>query len=90
MTIQELRHLICSVLQVEEKGLGDAEISQSILQTWDSLRHLNIIMALERETGKKFAAKQISIMVSLAAIAQEIGIPRPARPERGRGDKNHS
>ncbi len=76
MTGQKLRELICSVLQIDGSGLKDGDIDQSKLRVWDSLRHLRLIVALEKETQKKFTAKQIAQMVSYHTIAQEVGATR--------------
>ena len=74
MTKRELRRLIASILRMDEGTLKDEELDQSRLSGWDSLAHLKIIIALEKETQRKFTAKQISNMVSLEAIAREIGV----------------
>lgn len=76
MTSRELRELVCSVLQIDGSGLKDDEIVQSRLRTWDSLRHLRLIVALEQQTKKKFTAKQIAEMISLNAITKEVGASR--------------
>ena len=74
MTLQNLRQIVCATLQVDPSSVKDEEIDQASLKAWDSLRHLRLIVALEKETRKKFTARQIAGMVSLSAIAKEVGI----------------
>ncbi len=62
-----LRSLMMDVFQV-----GDDEISpqtvQHDLENWDSVEHLNFMLALEDEFGVKLDVDDLSTLTSVAAI----------------------
>lgn len=58
---------IASVLDVEPDTLSD-ESSPDTVETWDSLNHLNIAMALETEFGVALKAEDIMTMRDVALI----------------------
>jgi len=49
-----------------------AEINQSTVDNWDSLRHLNLIIELEEAFGKSFEPEEISEMTSMGKIMEMI------------------
>jgi acyl carrier protein len=55
-----------------ERALLNEDTSQKNLSAWDSLRHLNLIVALEDEFDVSFEPEQIAIMTSFAAIMEEL------------------
>lgn len=46
--------------------------SPSTIEEWDSLKHMNLILALEEEFGVQFTDEQIVDMVSVEKILQAI------------------
>jgi acyl carrier protein len=46
--------------------------SADSLDTWDSLRHMNLMLALEEEFGIKFSDEQIMTMSSVGRIVAGI------------------
>jgi acyl carrier protein len=58
---------IASVLDVEPDTLSDAS-SPDTVETWDSLNHLNIAMAIETEFGVALKAEDIMTMRDVALI----------------------
>lgn len=46
--------------------------SSSTIEEWDSLKHMNLILALEEEFGVQFTDEQIVDMVSVEKILQAI------------------
>ena len=60
--------IISGVLGVEI----DADASQTTCEKWDSLQHLNIIVALEEEFDLSFEPEEIAEMKSVAIIEEFI------------------
>ena len=49
-----------------------AEINQSTVDNWDSLRHLNLIIELEEAFDKSFEPEEIGEMTSMEKIIDMI------------------
>jgi acyl carrier protein len=49
-----------------------AEINQSTVDNWDSLRHLNLIIELEEAFDKSFEPEEIGEMTSMEKIMEMI------------------
>ena len=45
-----------------------AELSQTNCEAWDSVNHLNLVLALEAEFGITFEPEEIAAMQSLAVV----------------------
>lgn len=45
-----------------------AELSQTNCEAWDSVNHLNLVLALEAEFGVTFEPEEIAAMQSLAVV----------------------
>ena len=45
-----LKQVIASVLQVPVESIGD-DTSRETIERWDSLQHMNLVLALEDEFG---------------------------------------
>ena len=46
--------------------------SPDTIDTWDSVQHLNLIIALEQEFGVRFAPEEIEDAVSVQAITEMV------------------
>ncbi len=46
-----------------------ADSSPDNIETWDSLQHLNLVLALEQEFGIQFAPEEIEQLLSVELIA---------------------
>lgn len=64
---QQLDELIARVLEIPTRQVSDDLSFQSIPQ-WDSLRHLELISALEEAYGVVIEAEQIVELSQVAAI----------------------
>lgn len=56
----------------------DEQASPGRIEQWDSLRHMNLVLALEDEFGIRFSEDKIEQLVSYPLIAlslKELGIP---------------
>lgn len=65
----ELREILTSVLEVDTISEQD---SSETVPTWDSVRHLSLVMALEEHYDLTFEADEISNLVSVREIRDAI------------------
>jgi acyl carrier protein len=65
----ELREILRSVLEVDTISEQD---SSETVPTWDSVRHLSLVMALEEHYGLTFEADEIPNLVSVRKIRDAI------------------
>jgi acyl carrier protein len=63
-----VRIVVASVLELPEERLEPASSPDNI-ETWDSIQHLNMVLALEQEFGVEFTPEEIEQMLSLELIA---------------------
>jgi acyl carrier protein len=91
MTVKErVKRVLGSVLGVPADEIVD-ESSPDTIGTWDSLNHMNLVMALEQEFGIRFSEDQIVDLLSceiIEATTQELlsqsGRDTPAASGAGR------
>ena len=73
--------LVADVFQIGDREVTVADGMQTIEQ-WDSINHLNLVLALENEFGTSFVPEETDRLVSVASILEvleaRIGIVRPA------------
>ncbi len=62
-----IKNVMSAVFRVPVGSLGDAP-SQGTLDVWDSLSHMQLVVALEEEFGVSFDDEDILQMQSLAEI----------------------
>jgi acyl carrier protein len=62
-----LRKIVADVLQLPLVAVPVDANSQT-LEVWDSLRHLDIVMAIEAATGVSFSTAEIVELTSLEKI----------------------
>jgi acyl carrier protein len=62
-----LRDLVADVLQMPVDELPE-DANADDLEAWDSLKHLDIVLALEEKTGVKFQTDEIPQLTSLARL----------------------
>ena len=68
----KVRQVMAVVLDVPEREIGPGFSSASV-STWDSIRHLNLVMAIEESFGITFSSDQMVTLDSYDAIVQAIG-----------------
>ena len=59
--------LIADVLRIKEGDVKDS-VSIGSIDTWDSLKHMELIVAIEQEYGISLTADEIVSMVNVGAI----------------------
>ena len=67
----KIRHIIAEVIGVPVEQVRD-DASPATLEAWDSLRHMNLIVALEEELGVTFDDDALGRLTSLPAILEEL------------------
>jgi acyl carrier protein len=66
---EDLRQVFLDVLEV--RSISDKDSVETIT-SWDSVRHLSLIMALEERFGVAFEADEIPELISVAAIREAL------------------
>ena len=75
--LNRVRQIVSDVLQVD----GDAITSDSSpenVASWDSVQHLNLVLALEDEYGLQFLPEEMDQMKTVGEIAQLVAAKRAA------------
>jgi acyl carrier protein len=62
-----VKRVVGSVLRVDPAGIADDARSEDV-PGWDSLRHLELMLALETEFGVRIPAETMLELTSLPAI----------------------
>jgi acyl carrier protein len=64
---EALKRVMAAVLRVPEAQIGP-DTSTDTLPTWDSLRHMNLVLALEQEFGVSIPDEDAANLSSYALI----------------------
>lgn len=75
---EDVKRVMSQVFGIPIESIPD-NASPETVGRWNSLGHLNLVMALEDEFGVRFAGEQIPDLTSFAAITEAIA--------RGRAEK---
>lgn len=62
-----VRRCVTDVFEVPAESIR-SESSPDTIATWDSLRHLNLVLALEQEFGVQFTPEEIEQLLSVDLI----------------------
>lgn len=68
---ERIRDIFRVVFDLEE-GAVTSELSQTSLSEWDSLQHLNLVVAIEEEFGIEFNEQEIMKSDSFGLILQVV------------------
>lgn len=66
---QKIILILSDVLDVE-KSLVNSESSSDTIPAWDSVGHLNLMIALEEQFGVQFAPEEVDAMHSIEALVR--------------------
>ena len=69
---ERIRAVMAQVFNVEAGSISE-ESSPEDIERWDSLRHMQLILAIEDEFGVTFADDDIPNLLSLRAIHNTVG-----------------
>jgi len=70
-TTDRIRRVMADVLDVPAASIAD-DAAPGVLAQWDSLRHLNLIAALEDEFGCRFSDDEMSALLNFALIVHVV------------------
>ena len=62
-----IKEVMAQVLQVDAKSIDEGTSTDSV-ERWDSLRHMQLILALEDEFGIQFPDEMIPDLLNYAAL----------------------
>ncbi len=75
MTTQEilirLTSIAAEVFKVSPESIG-ADLKAGMIESWDSMGHLELFMAIESNWGLKFTTDEIVRLLSIKDIAENI------------------
>jgi acyl carrier protein len=71
-----IKEIMAQVFQIDVESI-DGNTSPDVVERWDSLKHMQLIMALEDEFGIEFPDDVIPELLSLAAIETKIATLTP-------------
>jgi acyl carrier protein len=71
---RRFRHVIEAVLAVDGGALKDSDSPRSIPQ-WDSVTHLQLLLALESEFGVQFTPEEMAKLSTIGLIRERLNIP---------------
>jgi acyl carrier protein len=67
MIDEKLKSILSEVLEVPEASITSETSSQQV-ESWDSIRHLELMLAIEHAYGVQFQAEQITSLTSAGEI----------------------
>ena len=76
MLFEHVCRIVADVLQVPVKRVTRNTSSQDI-ETWDSLHHLNLVLALEQELNLHFDSNELERMTSIEGIMAVLDDRKP-------------
>jgi len=66
-----VRHILGVALEMPEQQISES-LSAEDASNWDSIRHLNLVMALEEAFGVSFSSDELGRLTSYRAIADAL------------------
>ena len=67
-----IKAVMAQIFNVEVSSISEASSPQEI-ERWDSLRHMQLILAIEDEFGVTFSDEDIPNLLTLRAIEDTVG-----------------
>ena len=71
LTLGRVERLVSDIFQLPLAQVSPLSTPDTI-ETWDSLNHLNLVLALEEEFGVQFTPEEIEQLLSVELIAMLI------------------
>ena len=69
--VDKVKQIMAQVFEVPLDTVPD-DASPDTIKSWDSLRHMNLVLAMEEEFGVQFTDEQIVQMLSLELIVHTL------------------
>ena len=76
-TLEKVRGIAADVLQIDKTSLTPESSPQSV-ESWDSVQHLNLVLAMEQEFGFTFSPEEMDRMKTVGQIADVVAAKRGA------------
>ena len=76
-----VKNVMASVFEVDSKSINEITSSDSI-DSWDSLKHINLVVALEEEFDITFDDEEILELVTYKLILHMVGEKISSKAER--------
>jgi acyl carrier protein len=67
--LEDVTRVLADVFGVDPRQIHP-DSSPDTIESWDSVQHLNLIIALEQEFGVRFAPEEIEDAISVQAITE--------------------
>ncbi|MEI6268142.1 MAG: acyl carrier protein [Methylococcaceae bacterium] len=64
---ERIKNILAAIFFMDAKDVGD-DASPETVEVWDSLKHMNIVLALEDEFGIRFEDDEIVELMSYKGI----------------------
>tara|TARA_Y100000389_G_scaffold152542_1_gene152575 strand:+ start:3365 stop:3589 length:225 start_codon:yes stop_codon:yes gene_type:complete len=65
--MKKLNQIISGVLRIKEEELKD-KLTMQDLESWDSLKHMDLITSIEKDFNIQFSMDEILIMTDIKTI----------------------
>lgn len=69
--VDQVRQTIAEVFLIDASEVTAESTAESI-EAWDSIGHLNLILALEQQFGRSFDPEEVPKLTSVAKIAEAV------------------
>jgi acyl carrier protein len=76
-TVDQVRHIASDIFGIPQDKIT-AESSPETIESWDSMQHLNLVLAIEEKFGMQFSPEDIEEMKNIGAVAALIERARSA------------
>jgi acyl carrier protein len=76
---QRVQRIAAAVFSVPIAQIS-AESSADTIETWDSLQHLNFVLAVEQEFGVQFTPEEIEKLISVNMVIEMLEAKPETRP----------
>ena len=70
--LNEVRGIAADIFKVDDRRLSEASSPEQV-EAWDSVEHLNLVLALEGKYGIAFEPEEMERMKNLGEIASLVG-----------------
>ncbi|MEO5572034.1 MAG: acyl carrier protein [Bacteroidia bacterium] len=70
-TSDKIKNIMSTIFNVDKSAIND-DSSPETVETWDSLQHMNMIVALEEEFGIIFNDDQITSMLDFKSVSEAV------------------
>jgi len=68
---EKIKNVMAVVFEIQPTDIPDSA-STSSLENWDSLNHMNLVVALEEEFKVRFSDEEIVEIISLEAVEKAL------------------